>query len=108
MKKYEVLDNAIMTTMGDQARAFPAIYVMDVANECHRIAAEEGGRNEPFLILDRRLQALRKLGQIQSTSKGWIRTPQQQGRSPCEHQNTSRAFFRPRAAKLARVPQPPP
>ncbi|PXK88206.1 hypothetical protein DMS21_10015 [Klebsiella variicola] len=37
-----------------------------------RIAKDEN-KPEPFRILDRRLQALRKSGKIRSTSKGWVR-----------------------------------
>jgi hypothetical protein len=73
--KYETLDKAIMGKMGGHAQAFSAIYVRDVRDECERIAVAEPAKVEPFRILDRRLQALRKAGKIRSTSKGWVREP---------------------------------
>lgn len=72
MTKYEVLDLKIMNKIGGQPKPFSSVYVRDVAEECKKIAAEEN-KPEPFRILDRRLQALRKAGQIRSTSKGWVR-----------------------------------
>lgn len=73
MSKYELLDLKIMNKIGEQPTLFSSVYVRDVAEECKKIAAEEN-KPEPFRILDRRLQALRKAGQIRSTSKGWVRT----------------------------------
>lgn len=73
MTKYEVLDKAIMTKMGGHAQAFSAIMVRDVREECERIAKEDATKVEPFRILDRRLQALRKAGKIRFISKGWVR-----------------------------------
>ncbi|MDP0667250.1 hypothetical protein [Klebsiella pneumoniae] len=75
MTKYELLDSKIMNKIGGQPSPFSSLYVSDVAEECKKIAAEEN-KSEPFRILDRRLQALRKAGKIRSTSKGWVRTNQ--------------------------------
>jgi hypothetical protein len=73
MSKYENLDKAIMNKMGGHPQMFVAINVRDVREECERIASTEPGKTEPFRILDRRLQALRKAGKIRSTTKGWMR-----------------------------------
>ncbi|HBY6599165.1 hypothetical protein DW199_22570 [Klebsiella pneumoniae] len=72
MTKYELLDSKIMKKIGGDPSPFSSLYVRDVAEECSRIAKEEN-KPEPFRILDRRLQALRKAGKIRSTSKGWVR-----------------------------------
>lgn len=73
MSKYENLDKAIMNKMGGHPQMFGAINVRDVREECESIASTEPGKAEPFRILDRRLQALRKAGKIRSTTKGWMR-----------------------------------
>ncbi|HAT7495371.1 TPA: hypothetical protein ACGASP_003101 [Raoultella ornithinolytica] len=75
MTKYELLDSKIMNKIGGHPAPFSSLYVRDVAEECKKIAAEEN-KPEPFRVLDRRLQALRKAGKIRSTSKGWVRTNQ--------------------------------
>ena len=72
MTKYELLDSKIMSKIDAHPMPFSSLYVMDVAEECSRIAKDEN-KPEPFRILDRRLQALRKSGKIRSTSKGWVR-----------------------------------
>lgn len=71
MSKYEKLDTAILAKIGNEPKRFFLINVRDVAEECERIAKEEGAR-DAFRICDRRLQALRKAGKIRSTSKGWV------------------------------------
>lgn len=73
MTKYELLDSKIMNKIGGHPVPFSSLYVRDVVEECKKIAVEEN-KPEPFRILDRRLQALRKAGKIRSTSKGWVRT----------------------------------
>ncbi len=72
MTKYELLDSKIMNKIGGHPVPFSSLYVRDVVEECKKIAAEEN-KPEPFRILDRRLQALRKAGEIRSTTKGWVR-----------------------------------
>ncbi|SVT93382.1 MULTISPECIES: hypothetical protein [Klebsiella] len=72
MTKYELLDSKIMSKIDVHPTPFSSLYVRDVAEECVRIAKDEN-KPEPFRILDRRLQALRKAGKIRSTSKGWVR-----------------------------------
>ncbi|HDT6091303.1 TPA: hypothetical protein QHD31_005772 [Raoultella ornithinolytica] len=72
MTKYELLDSKIMNKIGGHPAPFSSLYVRDVVEECKKIAAEEN-KPEPFRILDRRLQALRKAGKIRSTPKGWVR-----------------------------------
>ena len=72
MTKYELLDSKIMNKIGGHPTPFSKLYVRDVAEECSRIANDES-KPEPFRILDRRLQALRKAGKISSTTKGWVR-----------------------------------
>jgi hypothetical protein len=76
---YAKLDAAILNKIGAAPKQFALINVRDVAEECKRISKEIGTSRshygvEPFRILDRRLQALRKSGKILSTGKGWIRT----------------------------------
>lgn len=75
---YTKLDAAILNKIGGPPKQFYLINVRDVAEECERISNEIGKSRScfgvpPFRILERRLQALRKAGKIQSTSKGWIR-----------------------------------
>ena len=72
MTKYELLDSKIMNKIGGHPTPFSRLYVKDVAEECIRIAKEDD-KPEPFRILDRRLQVLRKGGLIRSTTKGWVR-----------------------------------
>lgn len=72
MTKYELLDSKIMSKIDAYPTPFSSLYVRDVAEECVSIAKDEN-KPEPFRILDRRLQALRKAGKIRSTSKGWVR-----------------------------------
>ncbi|MCP6327293.1 hypothetical protein NL460_13985 [Klebsiella pneumoniae] len=72
MTKYELLDSKILNKIGGHPTPFSSLYVRDAAEECVRIAKDEN-KPEPFRILDRRLQALRKAGKIRSTSKGWVR-----------------------------------
>ena len=79
MSKYEKLDDLIVASLSIFPKTFSQINVGEVANECERIAKEEGTRRspfgvEPFRICDRRLQALRKAGRIFSTTRGWVRT----------------------------------
>ncbi|EMJ5321160.1 MULTISPECIES: hypothetical protein [Klebsiella pneumoniae complex] len=72
MTKYELLYSKIMSKIDAHPTPFYSPYVRDVAEECGRIVKDEN-KPEPFRILDRRLQALRKEGKIRSTSKGWVR-----------------------------------
>ncbi|HBS5791009.1 TPA: hypothetical protein MAK87_002420 [Klebsiella pneumoniae] len=72
MTKYELLDSKIKSKIDAHPTPFSSLYVRDVAEECVSIAKDEN-KPEPFRILDRRLQALRKAGKIRSTSKGWVR-----------------------------------
>lgn len=74
MSKYAKLDHFILNKIGGQPIPFAQIYVRDVREECVLIAKEES-KPEPFRILDRRLQALRKLGVIRNiTGKGWVKS----------------------------------
>lgn len=73
MKKYTELDRIIMEKIGVTPILFTSCFPDDIPAECKKIAMKEG-KSEPFRILDRRLQALRKAGNIRSTSKGWVRT----------------------------------
>ena len=77
-EKYEKLDALILNSIGAHPKAFSAINLGAVEQECVRISKEEGKIRSPFgvspfRICDRRLQALRKAGKIRSTTKGWIR-----------------------------------
>ncbi|HHC0746911.1 TPA: hypothetical protein ACN7TL_003974 [Klebsiella pneumoniae] len=75
MEKYLELDKKIMVKIGDNPVPFSLLFVRDsdIANECEKIANEEGKTKEPYRILDRRLQTLRKAGVIRSTPKGWVK-----------------------------------
>lgn len=74
MSKYEKLDQLILNKIGGHPTPFSRIFVRDVEEESKRIAKEES-KPEPFRIIDRRLQALRKLGVIRNvTGKGWVRS----------------------------------
>ncbi|HBU9321827.1 TPA: hypothetical protein MDH39_001659 [Klebsiella pneumoniae] len=74
MTKYVNLDNAIMSKLSDTPSPFSRLFVGDVGAECVDIARDEGDKKEPFRILDRRLQALRKLGVIAHVKgKGWVK-----------------------------------
>ncbi|MEQ0006755.1 hypothetical protein ABLU95_11035 [Klebsiella sp. GG_Kp146] len=73
MKKYTEFDRKIMEKIGVTPITFHLLFSHDdIPVECKKIAMKEG-KSEPFRILDRRLQALRKAGEIRSTSKGWVR-----------------------------------
>ena len=69
--KYEKLDDLILHAITHVPKRFAEIYIGYIAAECHQLAQLEKGK-EPFRVLDRRLQALRKAGKIQSTPKGWV------------------------------------
>ncbi|WP_186211264.1 hypothetical protein [Burkholderia gladioli] len=75
MSKYTKLDALILSNITQEPTTFMRLYGSDIANECERIAMGEpivrGRDPEPFRILDRRLQALRKAGKIWSSTKGW-------------------------------------
>lgn len=71
--KYAKLDSAILNKIGGNPSPFSQIFVRDVQSECIRIAQEEN-KSEPYRILDRRLQTLRKRGVICNvTGKGWVK-----------------------------------
>ncbi|WP_276642972.1 hypothetical protein [Siccibacter turicensis] len=75
MTKYAVLDNSILSKLSDTPKPFSQLFVRDISAECEFIAKSEGSKREPFRILDRRLQALRKLGVIRNvTGKGWVKS----------------------------------
>lgn len=75
MSKYAKLDRAILNKIGGCPVAFSGLFHSDVEEECSRIAMDEHNKVEPFRILDRRLQALRKSGVIRYvTSKGWVKS----------------------------------
>lgn len=75
MTKYVKLDNAIMSNLSETPSPFHRLFSGDVGAECVEITREEGNKKEPFRILDRRLQTLRKLGVITHvTGKGWVKS----------------------------------
>ena len=77
MSKHAALDAAIMRKMGGHPQQLAVVFVRDVRQECERIAAEEseGAKRaiHPERVCDRRLQALRKSGEIRHNGKGWLR-----------------------------------
>ena len=63
LKMTSQMNNALQATIAE-----------NVGLECVDIAKDEGDKKEPFRILDRRLQALRKLGVIAHVKgKGWVK-----------------------------------
>ncbi|WP_186058924.1 hypothetical protein [Burkholderia gladioli] len=76
MSKYEKLDAALVAKIGHAPTKFAALFSGEVSAECDRLAREEGENRcaaDAWRIADRRLQALRKAGKIESTTKGWVR-----------------------------------
>ncbi|HGK7546693.1 TPA: hypothetical protein ACJ562_002387 [Klebsiella pneumoniae] len=74
MSKYVSLDIAIMSKLSETPSPFSRLFSGDVGAECVDIAKDEGDKKEPFRILDRRLQALCKLGVIAHVKgKGWVK-----------------------------------
>ncbi|KGV80209.1 hypothetical protein X887_5690 [Burkholderia pseudomallei MSHR4375] len=78
MSKYKKLDDLIVASIDDTPKKFAAINTGAVREESERLAREECrpttfGEVAGWRIVDRRLQAVRKTGQIRSTSKGWVR-----------------------------------
>lgn len=75
--KYATIDQQILDAVAEkQPASFTTLFAGLVRDQCEQIASSEGraGRpSEPFRILDRRLQALRKAGKIAHTTKpeGW-------------------------------------
>ncbi|AOJ10367.1 hypothetical protein [Burkholderia mayonis] len=80
--KYEKLDALILSKIGVAPIKFASIHSGDIEDESNRIVSEQGphslyGFTDPWRIVDRRLQSLRKAGKIRSTPKGWVRTAPQ-------------------------------
>lgn len=67
MTDYTQMDELIISKIKSGSRTFSAIDGGDVYEEAKRIAMVSGG--ESFRVIDRRLQALRKSGLIQYTTK---------------------------------------
>lgn len=82
MNKYEKLDPAILDAIGDSVLPSGLINAdTAVCSESQRIAADERnaageGRSSAaaWRIVDRRLQALRKSGQIRFDGRGWSKS----------------------------------
>ncbi|WP_175878849.1 hypothetical protein [Burkholderia sp. BCC0097] len=78
MSKYEKLDALIVASIDETPKKFAAVNTGAVREESERLAREECrpttfGEVVGWRIVDRRLQAVRKAGNIRSTSKGWVR-----------------------------------
>ncbi|HEM7888519.1 TPA: hypothetical protein U2Q27_000701 [Burkholderia cepacia] len=78
MSKFQKLDALILASIDDTPKKFAAVNTGAVREESERLAREECrpttfGDVVSWRIVDRRLQAVRKTGKIQSTSKGWVR-----------------------------------
>lgn len=67
---YDELDAAIVARIKDGARSLHKIDCGDVRQMCADIAHETG--RESFRVLDGRLQALRKAGQIVYKRGSWM------------------------------------
>lgn len=67
--KYEKLDQLILNSIGTEPKPFCEIFVGGIYMECIRFNSPE-----PFRVLDRRLQALKKKSLIVSIrGKGWVK-----------------------------------
>lgn len=78
MSKYTKLDALILAELGNKPKPFDAIFgSAAVYAECRTFLSVR----EPFRVLDLRLQALRKAGKIESTTKGWVRAARDGGES---------------------------
>lgn len=78
MSKFQKLDALILASIDDTPKKFATVNTGAVREESERLAREECrpttfGDVVSWRIVDRRLQAVRKTGKIQSTSKGWVR-----------------------------------
>lgn len=71
-EKYAQLDSMVLQAITADPSRFAEIYTGVIAEECRRLAFLETGK-EPFRVMDRRLQALRKSGKIKSTRNGWVK-----------------------------------
>ncbi|WP_186157917.1 hypothetical protein [Burkholderia gladioli] len=68
MSKYTKLDALILAELGNKPKPFNTIFgSAAVYAECRTFLSVR----EPFRVLDLRLQALRKAGKIQASTKGW-------------------------------------
>ena len=73
MGKYLALDRALNEILTPVPTPFSTLFAGEIKAECHRIAAGESNP-QPSHILDRRLLALCKAGQINyTTGKGWLK-----------------------------------
>lgn len=75
MTKYEKLDSLILSSIEAGRTQFNQIFAGTVHDECERIAKAEGTTRsrwgvDPFRVMDRRLQALRKAGKIRFVASG--------------------------------------
>ncbi|MBR8344178.1 hypothetical protein [Burkholderia ambifaria] len=78
MSKYQKLDALILASIDETPKKFAAVNTGAVREESERLARDECrpatfGEVVGWRIVDRRLQAVRKTGEIRSTSKGWVR-----------------------------------
>jgi len=75
---YKALDALILSTVTATPQSFASIFAhIEIHATCKVIAEEAGTARspfgvEPFRVPDRRLQALRKKGDVRSTTKGWV------------------------------------
>lgn len=75
MTKYGKLDSLILSSIKAGRTQFNQIFAGAVQDECERIAKAEGTARsrwgvDPFRVMDRRLQALRKAGKIRFIASG--------------------------------------
>ncbi|WP_234775225.1 hypothetical protein [Paraburkholderia tropica] len=78
---YAEFDAAVLNRISDKPKTFTELFDSPIQRACEEIANEPNARRpatygaSPYRILDRRLQALRKRGLIEWTTKGWVRVP---------------------------------
>jgi hypothetical protein len=72
MSQYDVLDGMVLCILEKKPLHFAELFDLEVMSECNRIAGLTG--RQSCRILDGRLQALKRLGNIRyNTHKGWIK-----------------------------------
>lgn len=68
MSKYAKLDALVLSALGANPISFATLMSGEIKLECEAHAVRDA-----FRVLDRRLQALKKLNQVRFDGKGWVK-----------------------------------
>ncbi|WP_321967023.1 hypothetical protein [Burkholderia cepacia] len=68
MSKYAKLDALVLSALGATPISFATLMSGEIKLECEVHAVRDA-----FRVLDRRLQALKKLNQVRFDGKGWVK-----------------------------------